>query len=173
MEVSRRQFIKTLAVLAPAISIAPTLILPDTKIEPAKWFEGNGHWLLDWIHNAEPAEIHNGMQIFQTKKHITATMQLRAKIEIVNFLKNDTRGAHVFYILKACVFGVGSEMTILNTGVAIRHMAGFIEQTGRYPTKRDRPTIRYLEGRWLNELEHLTGYGNIEQTILSECRVDV
>jgi hypothetical protein len=167
------------------------------------WFNENYDWIYTWLDTAKPDTYYDEMQIFKTTSLVEKS-SLIDRVRQFDYKKDpNVLGCHAqrleehkFNILLACVFGVGSKVSGYREGSGVdkastmppvRYLQGFIEQTDRYPTKKDKVRIEYLQGngvkRWLQKHEVLSiprGDGGINRYMpgqfylfLSECKLRV
>lgn len=146
---NRRDFLKTSALATSAALVCLpgefTDKLPEGYINPADWFRENKVWLRKWFEKSDMKPYNDWivdghtMQIFKDEATIIYSKGLHPPI------MKELYSIHMDSILLACIFGVeDSHGTIIDGYPAPRTMSGFFEQTGRYPTKKDKILVQYI-----------------------------
>ena len=188
---NRRGFLKSSSVaIAAATVYLPDVFtekLPEKYVDPAEWFRENRGWLEDWFLKSE-MEPHNDwiidghpMQIFRNEAVIDTNQRNNTifRDSIRPKILKDIDYAHMTSILLACVFGV--ETTFSGTTCegypAPRTMSGFVDQTGRYPTRKDRIVVQYISLYRRFQYHRLLYDGgesmNPSDVVFSELRIKV
>ena len=158
----RRNFMTISAAVTAGILVLPpgSIILCSSGRkfkDPMVWFKENYDWIKGWLDTAKPYGEYEEMQIFKTSSRVGASSFM-----YIDYKKDPTvlrchaerLEEHKFDILLSCVLGVKSNVKAYQEGSGIgeadtmspvRTMAGFVDQVGRYPTKKDKIEIQYLE----------------------------
>jgi hypothetical protein len=159
----RRNFIKSgmgIILLSHTIGgFSFNRIIPqkETYIDPDKWFNDNFYWLKDWLDNSEMSKSpkYKGFQHFLTEWKQGQDINPFNQFIITQEYKNE----HSIEILRHAVFSKKARIRRQNPWSGFTEdlyfMSGFIEQKGRYPTKRDRAIFEYWDKYWLHSPPHL------------------
>ncbi len=165
-------------------------------IDPMEWFKENKEWMLkSWfvnpcVYNDPEGKCKYGlMQIFKSWVSGTdvATSEKYSHKIGIDKLREVVLYSAVFGVQrKICEnfgkwTGSGIQAYPEGTGVdlsgvypRVRYMGGFIQQTGRYPTKGDKARFVYLAGNGISRWEQQYNDWMADRTIyLSECRLEV
>ncbi len=202
----RRDFMTiSAAVTAGILVLPPGSIIPCSSgrkfKDPMVWFKENYHWIKGWLDTAKPNSYYDDMQIFKTLSRVGASsfiyIDYKKDPNVLRY-HAERLEEHKFAILLSCVLGVKPNVKayqdgsnaygdLLNGQQLVKTMAGFVDQVGRYPTKKDKVRIEYLQGnevtRWMQRHEILStprGDGGMNvytsgqfYLFLSECKLKV
>ncbi|MBK7380510.1 MAG: hypothetical protein IPJ03_16265 [Ignavibacteriales bacterium] len=131
------------------------------------WFKRNKAWLMKWFDEYEEVDIPPGKE---------QTMQIfRVFIPQSQIYRLDEYLAqHKIEIIMSAVFSLPTTTTtpfgVLST------MDGFLNQTGRLPTKKDKITFESPSGadtRFMSITKSQDTEGSPGFTLLSECRIKI
>lgn len=189
---NRRDFLKSSSVaIAAATVYLPDIFterLPSEYVNPAQWFTENKEWLKEWFLKSDkkfyrdPFVIEKlrarPMQIFRTDGITMETYEASNRFEkeylierIAPPLLSDLKDMHWDSILVTCIFGIEQ----ISSGVtgegypAPRCMSGFFEQTGRYPTKKDKILVQCL--RLFDKMDYNKYFDFQTTAFISELRI--
>lgn len=121
-----------------------------------------------------PATDADGMQIFRDT--VSCPPEDATETAIAR-MTGEAKELHIQSLLKAMVYGVGSEHRMAD-GCPVRSMSGFLEQTGRLPSRHDEVSIRALT--WFTFSRGLEWVGDPQDPVeryvvryLTECKLVV